>query len=194
MKYQKRLRDEVERVLPEWKRQFICYKGLKKQLKLINPRSSRDRRMGGDRPGFATGRFLAVNNNIRERIGFTRLLHSELNKVNAFYFDKEEDYVIRLKEMQLRAGNLDRNEEKLQVQRDILNLHAEMVLLLHYSVLNFTGLVKIVKKHNKRTGTSFQFSSMPRVMQRPFFSTDLLYELMRQCETMLDGLFLSKQP
>lgn len=41
--------------------------------------------------------------------------------------------------MQLRAGNLDRNEEKLQVQRDILNLHAEMVLLLHYSVLNFTG-------------------------------------------------------
>jgi len=141
--------------------------------------------------------------------------------------------------MQLRAGNLDRNEEKLQVQRDILNLHAEMVLLLHYSVLNFTGthrfrfvslhlwiwtwqvalltkyrriklpsfnshlmilnsihagLVKIVKKHNKRTGTSFHFSSMPRVMQRPFFSTDLLYELMRQCETMLDGLFLSKQP
>ncbi|KAJ6963654.1 hypothetical protein NC652_002085 [Populus alba x Populus x berolinensis] len=133
MKYQKRLRDEVERVLPEWKGQFICYKGLKKQLNLIHPRSSRD-----------------------------RLCHPI--------------------------------EEKLQVQRDILNLHAEMVLLLHYSVLNFTGLVKLVKKHNKRTGTSFDFSSMPRVMQRPFFSTDLLYELMRQCETMLDGLFLSKQP
>ncbi|KAG6789008.1 hypothetical protein POTOM_005088 [Populus tomentosa] len=177
MKYQKRLRDEVERVLPEWKGQFICYKGLKKQLKLINPRLSRDRRMGDTRSGFPTGRCLDVNNNIRERNGFTRLLHSELDKVNAFYFDKEEDYAIRLKEMQLRAGNLDRNEEKL-----------------HYSVLNFTGLVKIVKKHNKRTGTSFHFSSMPRVMQRPFFSTDLLYELTRQCETMLDGLFLSKQP
>ncbi|KAG6792414.1 hypothetical protein POTOM_001562 [Populus tomentosa] len=105
MKYQKRLRDEVERVLPEWKGQFICYKGLKKQLNLIHPRSSRD-----------------------------RLCHP------------------------------------------------------------IEGLVKLVKKHNKRTGTSFDFSSMPRVMQRPFFSTDLLYELMRQCETMLDGLFLSKQP
>ncbi|CAK7356912.1 unnamed protein product [Dovyalis caffra] len=189
MKYGKRFRDEVERTLPEWKGQFICYKRLKKQLKLINPRLSRGRRMHNHWSRFATGRFLDVNN-FRERIGFTRLLDSELNKVNTFYFDKEEDYIIRLKELQLRAENLDCNEEKLQVQQDILNFHAEMVLLLHYSVLNFTGLVKIVKKHNKRTGTSFQFSSLPRVMQQPFFSTDLLYKLMRKCETMLDELFL----
>lgn len=122
MKYQKRLRDEVERVLPEWKRQFICYKGLKKQLKLINPRSSRDRRMGGDRPGFATGRFLAVNNNIRERIGFTRLLHSELNKVNAFYFDKEEDYVIRLKVFNYLASFLC-DKKELLFRLSFANMH-----------------------------------------------------------------------
>ncbi|KAF9685208.1 hypothetical protein SADUNF_Sadunf03G0030700 [Salix dunnii] len=194
MKYGKRLRDEIERTLPEWKVQFLCYKGLKNQLRMINPRLARGRRMYNDRSRSATGRYLDVNNNTRERTGFTRLLDSELNKVNAFYFDKEEDYIIRLKELQLRAGNLECNAEKLQVQQDILNFHAEMVLLLQYSVLNLTGLIKIVKKHNKRTGTSFQFSSMPRIMQQPLFSTDLLCKLMRGCETMLDGLFLPKEP
>ena len=122
MKYQKRLRDEVERVLPERKGQFICYKGLKKQLKLINPRSSRDRRMGDDRSGFATGRCLDVNNNIRERIGFSWLLHSELNNVNAFYFDKEEDYVIRLKVFNYLASFLC-DKKELLFRFSFANMH-----------------------------------------------------------------------
>lgn len=86
MKYGKWLRDEIERTFPEWKGQFISYKKLKKQLKLINSRW----------PRFATTRFLEVNN-MRLSIGFTRLLNNELNKINMFYFDKEEDYIIRLK-------------------------------------------------------------------------------------------------
>ncbi|KDP37095.1 hypothetical protein JCGZ_06151 [Jatropha curcas] len=181
MKYGKRLRNEIEGTFPEWKGQFISYKKLKKQLKLIFPGSGR---FGSTSrwPRFATRRFLEVNN-MGIRIGFTRLLDNELNKINRFYFDKEEDYIIRLKELQIRAANLQSDEEKLQVQKDILDFHGEMVLLLNYSVLNFTGVVKIVKKHNKRTGTNFQFSSLP------FFSTDLLYKLMKECETMLRRLF-----
>ncbi|KAF2299660.1 hypothetical protein GH714_002244 [Hevea brasiliensis] len=192
MKYGKRLRDEIERTFPEWKGQFISYKKLKKQLKLINPRSSKGKLINARWPRFATRRFLEVNN-MRLSIGFIRLLDNELNKINML-FDKEEDYIIRLKELQVRAENLASDEEKLQVQKDILKFHGEMVLLLHYSVLNFTGLIKIVKKHNKRTGTTFQFSSMPRVMQQPFFSTDLLYKLMRECEAMLGRLFLPQGP
>ncbi|WCJ40562.1 SPX domain gene 2 [Euphorbia peplus] len=197
MKYGKRLREEIERTFPEWKGQFISYKKLKKQLKLINPRSSSNNNNNIHRrwPRFATRRFLEVNN-MRLIIGFTRLLDNELKKVNTFYVDKEEDYIIRLKELQIRAANLENDEDlKLNVQKDILTFHGEMVLLLHYSVLNFTGLIKIVKKHNKRTGTKFEFSSMPsRAMQQPFFSTDLLYNLMQECEAMLGPLFLPGEP
>lgn len=165
MKYGKWLRDEIERTFPEWKGQFISYKKLKKQLKLINSRW----------PRFATTRFLEVNN-MRLSIGFTRLLNNELNKINMFYFDKEEDYIIRLKvfcwsflpgllvqnilvwkvfdkmgcwlqELQDRAEELASDEEKLQVQKDILKFHGEMVLLLNYSVLNFTGASSFLLFH-----------------------------------------------
>ncbi|KAJ4826404.1 hypothetical protein Tsubulata_044563 [Turnera subulata] len=181
MKYGKRLRNEVEKTLPEWKAQFICYKQLKKQLKLINPWSRS--KMVQNQLSRLTSRGLLD-------VGFTRLLDSELDKVNTFYFDKEEDYIIRIKELQIRVGNLENEEEKkMELQNHLLEFHAEMLLLLHYSVLNFIGLVKIVKKHNKRTGTSLEFSSMPRVMQESFFSTDLLYKLMTDCEAMLGRLF-----
>ncbi|XP_050231616.1 SPX domain-containing protein 2 isoform X1 [Mercurialis annua] len=195
MKYGKRLRDEEEKTFREWKGQFICYKRLKKQLKLIYHRSNgkymstRSRRW----PRFATRRFVEANNR-GLRIGFTRLLDSELKKVNSFYFGKEEDYIIRLKELQLRAESLQSDEEKLEVQKDILKFHGEMVLLLNYSLLNFTGLRKIVKKHNKKTGTSFEFFALPRVMQQSFFSTDLLYNLMQETKTMLARLFLTDAP
>ncbi|KAE8718435.1 SNARE-like superfamily protein isoform 1 [Hibiscus syriacus] len=68
-----------------------------------------------------------------------------------------------------------------------LDFYSEMVMLLHYSV-NFTGLMKIVKKHNKRAGGAVQPSYMPRVLQQPFFSTELLYNLIRGCEAILERL------
>ncbi|KAK9281981.1 hypothetical protein L1049_004891 [Liquidambar formosana] len=196
MKWGKRLRDEVEHNLPEWRGEFLSYKGLKKQLKLIHPRAKEckrcEKRMRFSLRYCLNGR--PNDANTRGDIGFIRLLEGELEKVNSFFIEKEETYIIILKEFQNRVANLDNAGERLQVQRDILNFHGEMVLLLHYCVLNITGLMKIVKKHNKRTGTSIRSSFMPRVLQQPFFATDLLYRLMRECEAMLNRLFLLVDP
>lgn len=98
MKYGKRLRKEVEKSFPEWRGKFICYKQLKKQLNLIDPMSrprKRTRVSVGDVFDTRNGRNDA--NLMRVNIGFTRLLDQELQKVNTFYIDKEEDYIIRLK-------------------------------------------------------------------------------------------------
>ncbi|KAJ8774730.1 hypothetical protein K2173_017176 [Erythroxylum novogranatense] len=192
MKYGKRLREEVERTFPEWRGEFISYKELKRQLKLIYPCTDSET-IHDQVSRFVAGELFNVNT-LRESNGFAQLLDNEVNKAITFFNEKEEDYIIRLKELQIRAANLENPSEKLQVQKDILDFRAEMVLLLHYSVLNFTGLIKIVKKHNKRTGTCFQFSSMRRVMQQPSFSTDLLHQLMEECEVMLYRLFLSDGP
>ena len=52
-----------------------------------------------------------------------------------------------------------------------------------------TGLVKILKKYDKRTGALIRLPFIQKVLQQPFFTTDLLYKLVKECETMLDGLF-----
>ncbi|KAK2651606.1 hypothetical protein Ddye_011462 [Dipteronia dyeriana] len=186
MKYGKQLRDEVERSFPEWRAEFISYKRLKIQLKLIDPGKSARKR-----PRFSIENLLDAG---RFDVGFTRLLNKELDKVNRFFIDKEEDYVIRLKELQNRESNLECSTEMLNLQKEILDFHKEMVLLLQYTFLNSTGFIKIVKKHNKRAGVSVQLSFMPRVLEQPFFSTDLLYNLMTECKAMLHRLFLDDEP
>lgn len=53
----------------------------------------------------------------------------------------------------------------------------------------FIGLVKILKKYDKRTGALIRLPYSQKVLQQPFFTTDLLYSLVKQCEMMLDLLF-----
>lgn len=50
--------------------------------------------------------------------------------------------------------------------------------------------MKILKKYDKRTGALIRLPFIQRVLQQPFFTTDVLYKLVKQCEAMLDGLFL----
>lgn len=95
MKYGKRLRDEIERCLPEWRGEFISYKQLKKQLNLIDPVSRAKKRSAGIS---IEDFFLAGNGRVDVNfMKFNQLLDVELHKVNTFYIDKEEDHVIRLK-------------------------------------------------------------------------------------------------
>ncbi|KAK5792756.1 hypothetical protein PVK06_033875 [Gossypium arboreum] len=149
MKHGKRHRAEIARSLPQWERKFLCYKALKKKLKL------------------------------RQDMGFRHSLGRELDKVNDFFIDKEEDYIILFRELESKAENINGHEEMLELLKEILAFHSEMVMLLHYSVINFAGLMKIVKKHKKRAGGRVCASYMPRVLQQPFFSTELLYNLIR---------------
>jgi hypothetical protein len=61
-------------------------------------------------------------------------------------------------------------------------------------ILPFTGLVKILKKYDKRTGALIRLPFIQKVLQQPFFTTDLLYKLVKQCEAMLDQLLPTNEP
>ncbi|KAJ6355070.1 hypothetical protein OIU77_005626 [Salix suchowensis] len=76
----------------------------------------------------------------------------------------------------------------IKIRKEIVDIHGEMVLLENYSALNYTGLVKILKKYDKRTGALIRLPFIQRVLQQPFFTTDLLYKLVKECEAMLDRL------
>ncbi|KAJ8767801.1 hypothetical protein K2173_020741 [Erythroxylum novogranatense] len=182
MKFGKSLSNQIDEALPEWRDKFLSYKELKKRLKLLDPYKA------GERPNKRLR--LEEEGITREEIDFIKLLEDELEKFNAFFMEKEEEYIIRLKELQDGVAKAKGSiEETIKIRKEIVDFHGEMVLLENYSALNYTGLVKILKKYDKRTGALIRLPFIQRVLQQPFFTTDLLYKLVKECETMLDGLF-----
>ncbi|KAL3352980.1 hypothetical protein AABB24_020789 [Solanum stoloniferum] len=198
MKFGKSLSNQIEETLPEWRDKFLSYKDLKKKLKLIEPKRSLSSGDGDDvraskRMKMAAGGFDKVPEKepmTDAEVEFVNLLEDELEKFNSFFVEKEEEYIIRLKELQDRVAKAkDRNDEILKIRREIVDFHGEMVLLENYSALNYTGLVKILKKYDKRTGALLRLPFIQRVLQQPFFTTDLLYKLVKECENLIDRLF-----
>lgn len=58
---------------------------------------------------------------------------------------------------------------------------------------NYTGLVKILKKYDKRTGDLMRLPYIQKVLQQPFYTTDLLFKLVKESEAMLDRFFPAKE-
>ncbi|KAH9623925.1 hypothetical protein KSS87_010513 [Heliosperma pusillum] len=203
MKFGKSLSNQIEETIPEWRDKFLSYKDLKKRLKLIIPKINNNgdnnkdninnrpikrQRISGDGDEDSV-----IENNeemTKEEVNFLRLLEDELDKFNTFFVEQEEEYIIRLKELQERVAKAKtcNYEEMLKIRKEIVDFHGEMVLLENYSALNYTGLVKILKKYDKRTGALIRLPFIQRVLQQPFFTTDLIYKLVKECERMLDNL------
>ncbi|XP_019192650.1 PREDICTED: SPX domain-containing protein 1-like [Ipomoea nil] len=203
MKFGKSLSIQIEETLPEWRDKFLSYKELKKRLKLIEPKgSSASAGDGGEarpnkRPKLAVAGGSAAANGGGDKeamteaeVEFVKLLEDELEKFNTFFVEKEEEYIIRLKDLQDRVAKAnDYNDEIIKIRKEVVDFHGEMVLLENYSALNYTGLAKILKKYDKRTGTLLRLPFIQKVLQQPFFTTDLLYKLVKECEILIDRLF-----
>lgn len=182
MKFGKRLNQQIEETLPEWRNKFISYKALKKLVRLISaaPRSGNS-----------------------AEAQFIRLLDAEIHKLNSFFVEQEEEFIIAQKELQERIRSVVETHgpsarrpsesefaaEMSSIRKDIVNFHGEMVLLENYSSINYTGLAKILKKYDKRTGALLRLPFIEKVLKQPFFTTELLSELVKNCESMMDGIF-----
>lgn len=181
MKFGKRLKKQVEESLPEWRDKFLAYKRLKRLVRLVpaDPSAPRRRRAA--------------------EAAFLRLLDGEVDRFNAFFLEREEDFVIRHRELQeavkkVAAGDHEpaaprRAAEMRRVRREVVDLHGEMVLLLNYSAINYTGLAKILKKYDKRTGRLLRLPFIEKVLGQPFFATELISGLVRECEATMEAVF-----
>ncbi|GER31215.1 vesicle-associated membrane protein [Striga asiatica] len=81
MKFGKRLKQQIEQSMPEWRDKFLSYKELKKLVKLIS--SAPKMVVGSERES-----------------EFMCLLNCEIDKFNAFFMEQEEDFVIRHKKFE----------------------------------------------------------------------------------------------
>ncbi|WVZ58778.1 hypothetical protein U9M48_009009, partial [Paspalum notatum var. saurae] len=211
MKFGKRLQKQVEESLPEWRDKFLAYKRLKRLLRLVvvstaaASSSSSPRRISG------------IAGAVAAEAAFVRLLDAEVDRFNAFFMEQEEDFVIRhrartrvhivriiyasmvelqetVKKAAQDAARRPSSETELsltmrRVRKEIVDLHGEMVLLLNYSAINYTGLAKIVKKYDKRTGRLLRLPFIEKVLGQPFFATELISRLVRECETTMEAVF-----
>lgn len=60
--------------------------------------------------------------------------------------------------------------------------------------MRLTGLVKILKKYEKRSGALIRLPFIQRILQQPFFTTDVLNKLVKECESILDQIFSKNDP
>nr|WJL93857.1 SPX domain-containing protein 6 [Saccharum hybrid cultivar] len=174
------LRRQIEQSLPEWRDQFLRYKELKRCVKALS----------GVCPPLPA-----------EEAEFVAEVEAETEKINALFLDQEEEFIIRHRELQNDIKRaLDRRAvgavapaqheaEVAAIRREIVNFHGVMVLLLNYSSINYIGLAKILKKYDKRTGAMLRLPVMETVLQQPFFKTEAVSQLVRECEAMMEALF-----
>ncbi|KXZ56210.1 hypothetical protein GPECTOR_1g182 [Gonium pectorale] len=71
------------------------------------------------------------------------------------------------------------------VKSRLVQFHGEMVLLLHWSLLNYAAVVKILKKHDKRTGVLLRAPYLANVLQQPFSSTTIMSRLAKKAEELV---------
>ncbi|XP_028780519.1 SPX domain-containing protein 4 [Neltuma alba] len=215
MKFGKEFKTHLEETIPEWRDKFLCYKPLKKLIKQVPtpgialrhdifqppidvpPVPSVQSDADQDHPEPAPRPYLDL------QAWFIVILNEELEKFNDFYIDKEEDLVIRFQVLKERIERLkeksSRNEmytsesefseEMMDIRKDLVTIHGQMVLLKNYSSLNFAGLIKILKKYDKRTGRLLRLPFTQFVLRQPFFTTEPLTRLVHECEENLELLF-----
>jgi len=185
MKFGKRLKKQIEESLPEWRSHFLNYKELKRRVNAVSS-SSPAAAAASASPSPSSSRAAEAD--------FLTLLDAEIDKFNAFFLEREEEFVIRQRELQERIRRASASDATMArgIQREVVDFHGEMVLLLNYSSVNYTGLAKILKKFDKRTGgvLGLRLPVIAGVLRQPFFTnTDLVSELVRDCEAMMEAVF-----
>lgn len=178
MKFGKRLKQQIQDTFPAWRDKFLSYKDLKKLVRSAPP----------------------LLNDGRSEEEFVYLLNNEIDKFNAFFLEQEEDFIIGHKELQQRIRRVtdklgndeaerDYKDEMTKIRKDIVDFHGEMVLLMNYSNVNYTGLAKILKKYDKRTGGLLRLPFIQMILEQPFFITDHISKLIKEVESTIDTMF-----
>lgn len=129
---------------------------------------------------------------------FVIVLREDVERINTYFMEQEESSVIKLQDLVDRYEKLQPEKsnsngscsagdvERLRSQ--FVDLHGELVLLLHWSIVNYAGVLKILKKHDKMLGGHAQKQLMNSVLHQPFTSTESINQLVNTAENYVRRL------
>lgn len=128
----------------------------------------------------------------RSTAEFFRGLRYELDKVNAFFLDKQEDYVILSAQLGTDVEDVIRcgasRADILKLKRRLVEFHGCLVLLDNFSHVNYQGFRKILKKLDKKTGLRVREAYLSSVAVTPFLLSDTVRHLLHDTESRLEQL------
>lgn len=121
---------------------------------------------------------------------FVAALAADVPVLNTQFLDREEDAVIRMAVLQGRAAacTAAANRDGMQaVTRDLVNFHGELLLLQHWALVAYAAILKILKKHHKRTGHRVVIrdggcAALADLLSQPFCSLECISEMITQVE------------
>eukprot|EP00803_Ostreobium_quekettii_P000139 evm.model.scf_11.18 EVM.evm.TU.scf_11.18 scf_11:187745-188284(+) len=156
MKFCRLLRSTAQH-LPEVRELSEQYKRQKKQI----------RRMAGV---LSDGNFAGWN---AFEAQFAAALGGHLARLNETFVEREEQVVMRLEALESEARGIATAEGCTLLIRRCVDFHGELVLFMHWSMLAYTAMAKILKKHLKKTGGTVPSVPIEALVEEPFFSPEV---------------------
>ena len=112
---------------------------------------------------------------------FLSVLRRNVEAFNQTYLETEETLVIQMRELADRWNSMSDVDSLKSVYKDYIDLHGEMIMLMNWSMLAYTSVVKILKKHEKCTGHKLHAPEMEDLMAQPFCATEATGSLVQKC-------------
>lgn len=193
MKFGKQIQKRQLEV-PEYAASFVNYKALKKLIKKLSATPTLLAQNDVIRPPSAADSQAALQAN---KATFFFQLERELEKVNAFYLQKEAELKIRLKTLldkkkvlQTRAGTISRLSAKFTtLEEGFQQFGNDLNKLQQFIEINGTAFSKILKKWDKTSKSKTKELYLSRAVEvQPFFNATVISELSDQATTSLQEL------
>ncbi|KAI9049907.1 hypothetical protein LZ554_006054 [Drepanopeziza brunnea f. sp. 'monogermtubi'] len=193
MKFGKQIQKRQLEV-PEYAASFVNYKALKKLIKKLSATPTLLALNDVHRPPTVVDSQSALQAN---KATFFFQLERELEKVNAFYLQKEAELKIRLKTLldkkkvlQSRIQNASRRSAKFTtLEEGFQQFGNDLNKLQQFVEINGTAFSKILKKWDKTSKSKTKELYLSRAVEvQPFFNATVISELSDQATTSLQEL------
>ncbi|KAG5787178.1 hypothetical protein H9Q69_013751 [Fusarium xylarioides] len=192
MKFGKQIQKRQLEV-PEYAASFVNYKALKKLIKKLSATPTLTSQNDVLRSATPVDSQAALQAN---KATFFFQLERELDKVNAFYLQKEAELKIRLKTLldkkkviQSRHGISRRSAKFTTLEEGFQQFATDLNKLQQFVEINGTAFSKILKKWDKTSKSKTKELYLSRAVEvQPFFNATVISELSDQATTSLQEL------
>ncbi|KAK4189980.1 hypothetical protein QBC35DRAFT_117541 [Podospora australis] len=182
--------------VPEYAASFVNYKALKKLIKKLSATPVIPAQNDVLHNGAVGGHLDSQAALQANKATFFFQLERELEKVNAFYLQKEAELKIRLKTLldkkkvlQSRHGISRRSAKFTTLQEGFQQFANDLNKLQQFVEINGTAFSKILKKWDKTSKSKTKELYLSRAVEvQPFFNATVISELSDQATTSLQEL------
>ncbi|KAG7390512.1 SPX domain protein [Phytophthora pseudosyringae] len=195
MKFGKVLQQSTQMSPSAWEPYWADYKLLKKIIKDC-AQIKKEEKLQGDKLVKIKIKPSAKedNDSIRQsqdEMNFFRTLRMEIKKIADFFIKEQARHTSQVAAIDASFQQLKTNPEsaeaKTALMKSCVALYKELLLLENFAVMNFCGISKILKKHDKWTGYATRNKFMHTILMKQPFAT---YEPLLHMIDRLEHIFM----